>query len=181
MQEVEDAHPETVSWLWERPNPFQEWLGQPKDHEHRLLWISGKPGSGKSTLMKHILKDERTMNSLQRSEQGNWIVIPYFFHDRGPDLIQKSFEGLLEEMLYQIIQKYETAQEHLLRVRAFKLLTQLRCDGFKVGNMAHYAPGGTIDDITTTIQRHRQAIPNALAALKGWSMGEVRNALREVF
>jgi len=118
------------------------------------------------------------MNSLQRSEQGNCIVIPYFFHDRGPDPIQKSFEGLLQEMLYQIIQKYETAQEHLLRARAFKLLTQLRCDGFKVGNMAHNPPGGTIDngtidDITTTMRRHRQAVPNALAAKGGpWVRSE---------
>lgn len=165
----------------ERSNPFQTWFSQPKDHEHRLLWISGKSGSGKSTLMKHILNDKRTMNSLQRSEQGKWIVTPYFFHDRGPDPIQKSLEGLLQEMLYQIIQQYETAQEHLPRVRACKLLMQLRYDGFKVGNMAHCPPDGTVNDITTIMRRYHQAVPNALAALKGWAMHEVKNALREVF
>lgn len=73
MQEVEDAHPETVSWLWERPNPLQEWLSQPKDHEHRLLWISGKPGSGKSTLMKHIFKDERPETVRHIFRQGQEI------------------------------------------------------------------------------------------------------------
>lgn len=73
MQEVEDAHPETVSWLWERPNPFQERLSQPKDHEHRLLWISGKPGSGKSTLMKHIFKDERPETVRHIFRQGQEI------------------------------------------------------------------------------------------------------------
>lgn len=181
MQEVEDAHPDTVSWLWDRPNPFQEWLSQPKDHEHRLLWISGKPGSGKSTLMKHILNDKRTVDSLQRSEQGKWIVIPYFFHDRGPDPIQKSLEGLLQEMLYQIIQQCEAAQKHLLRVRASRLSTQLRYDRSKVGMMAHHPTDGIVNEITTAMRRNHQAVPNALAALKGWSMLEVKNALRDVF
>lgn len=84
-------------------------------------------------------------------------------------------------MLYQIIQQCEAAQKHLLRVRASRLPTQLRYDRSKVGMMAHHPTDGIINEITTAMRRNHQAVPNALAALKGWSMLEVKNALRDVF
>jgi polynucleotide 5'-kinase involved in rRNA processing len=52
--DIREAHYETFKWVYtpshSRPSPthFTEWL----EHGDGTFWISGKPGSGKSTFMK---------------------------------------------------------------------------------------------------------------------------------
>ncbi|KAF4502459.1 pfs domain containing protein [Fusarium agapanthi] len=49
---VEVAHEETCEWLLEDP-VYQRWLDRSKLIQHHgFLWIKGKPGAGKSTIMK---------------------------------------------------------------------------------------------------------------------------------
>ena len=67
-----------------------------------VFWIQGKPGSGKSTLMKFAMRDNRTRTSL--SKNGQWVLAGFFFHDRGSD-IQKSLSGMLQGILYQIFRQ----------------------------------------------------------------------------
>ncbi|CAO2652866.1 Nn.00g022770.m01.CDS01 [Neocucurbitaria sp. VM-36] len=54
-ENIRDAHHHTLSWLFgageqHSPATFDEWLSS----DDGLYWISGKPGSGKSTLMKFL-------------------------------------------------------------------------------------------------------------------------------
>ncbi|KAH7227493.1 hypothetical protein BKA60DRAFT_590897 [Fusarium oxysporum] len=55
---VADAHLDTLKWALYPPkdeahwHDLSQWLRQPSTHE--VYWISGKAGSGKSTLMNHI-------------------------------------------------------------------------------------------------------------------------------
>ena len=69
------------------------------------FWITGKPGSGKSTLMKHLLRDTRTKDLLAEWASPARIVIAYhFFWHAGTDL-QNGELGLLRTLAYYIVQQ----------------------------------------------------------------------------
>ena len=110
FRQVEPAHPLTLDWLFEDPNlDFESWLR----NRHGLYWIKGKPGSGKLTLMKHIYNDRRTIDSLAHGESEK-AKAAFFFHDRGSD-VQKSFEGVLHSMLFQILQQVPSLVPSILQ------------------------------------------------------------------
>ena len=75
---------------------------------HGTYWVSGKAGSGKSTLMNLICQDPRT-NAALRVWSGTSKVfsLKFFFWNAGTDL-QKSSRGLLRSIIYQIL---DTAPE----------------------------------------------------------------------
>ena len=82
---------------------FEEWLRSDDGHPY---WLSGKPGSGKSTLMKYICtKFHDYCQSLEPSSP--WasphdvIMCSFFFWSLGSS-IQKNYRGLLKSLLYQI-------------------------------------------------------------------------------
>jgi hypothetical protein len=99
---VEEAFRGTLDWLFSDQVSFSSWLQDSQPTASPLYWISGKPGSGKSTIMKYAMNHERTSQLLQLSSPANWSILSFFFHDRGSD-IQKSIHGLMEELLYQLL------------------------------------------------------------------------------
>jgi hypothetical protein len=79
---------------------FVSWLVSDSD---RLFWLSGKAASGKSTLMKYLYNNERTKKKLKKWARGSDpILAAFFFFERG-DVLQKSREGLLRSLLYQVL------------------------------------------------------------------------------
>ena len=62
-----------------------------------MLWIKGKPGAGKSTLMKHALR---------RCEEvfHDHLIVAYFFNARG-GLLEKTPQGLLQSIVHQLLDK----------------------------------------------------------------------------
>ncbi|KAF4337761.1 hypothetical protein FBEOM_8358 [Fusarium beomiforme] len=74
---------------------FNSWL----QSDDVLFYIQGKPGSGKSTLMKFILGQGRTHNLVQKWKH-DAIVISYFFWKIGSHE-QNSIKGLWCCLLYQ--------------------------------------------------------------------------------
>ncbi|KAN0110089.1 hypothetical protein V8E51_006476 [Hyaloscypha variabilis] len=100
----------TLSWIF-LPQPeeldgkqlwssFPEWL---EDSTHRPYWITGKPGSGKSTLMKFILQQPSIKSHLQKwAGDFDLLITSYYAWVAGSDL-QKSCEGLMRTLLYQIL------------------------------------------------------------------------------
>ncbi len=50
-QDAQRAYANTCSWIT-RHDSYSTWLSE----AHGLLWIKGKPGSGKSTLMEYLLR-----------------------------------------------------------------------------------------------------------------------------
>ena len=105
---VTEAHVTTLQWIFqEQPaeskswTDFVTWLSQ-ENQPDSLYWITGKPGSGKSTLMKFLFSDQRTKKySRQWAKPCKLIMATHFFWHAG-DYIQKSTEGLLRSLLYQI-------------------------------------------------------------------------------
>src|SRR6266700_7742302 len=52
---IKNAHAKTCKWLLKNPE-YLDWLNATKlDEHHGFLWIKGKPGAGKSILMKFAL------------------------------------------------------------------------------------------------------------------------------
>lgn len=72
----------------------------------QLYWVAGKPGSGKSTLMKFVYEDARLMPRLSVWESGMPIYSASFFFWNSGTTIQMSRIGLLKSLLYQTISKF---------------------------------------------------------------------------
>lgn len=99
---VERVFAQTYAWIFQGKVGFEDWLRE-RD-ENRIYWIQGKPGSGKSTAMKYALGHPKTLCLLAECDSNPWIMAGFFFYDRG-SLVQKSIDGLLSEVLYQILEK----------------------------------------------------------------------------
>lgn len=78
---------------------FSQWL----ESGNEIFWVSGKPGSGKSTLMKYVADAVRTYQLVSRWASPTIIVAHYFWSSGS--LMQKSQEGLLRSLLYCIFQQ----------------------------------------------------------------------------
>lgn len=86
-----------------RWDSFSNWLSS----TDAIYWISGKPGSGKTTLVKYIVGHQRTKEYLDIWSPGCKIVSHYFWRPGTP--MQKTLEGLLCSLLYQLLGSSATA------------------------------------------------------------------------
>ncbi len=70
-----------------------------------IYWVSGKAGSGKSTLMKYLHNHKETATAL-RSWAGNknLVTAGHFFWYAGTDM-QKSQQGLLQTLLFNVLRQ----------------------------------------------------------------------------
>jgi hypothetical protein len=92
---IAHAYAKTCDWLFSA-SPYKRWRDQALVSEHNgFLWIKGKPGAGKSTVMKHAweyaqvtYEDETTLS--------------FFFNARGTTL-GKSVQGIYRCLLHQIV------------------------------------------------------------------------------
>ncbi|KAK7991117.1 hypothetical protein PG990_015397 [Apiospora arundinis] len=99
---IEDADTFTNSWIFdESQTSFMSWLKSGSG----MFWIGGKPGSGKSTLMKFAFKDCQTQKALRQWAGSRELhTASYFFWNQGFEM-QKSKVGLLQSLLYQILSR----------------------------------------------------------------------------
>jgi hypothetical protein len=108
---ITNAHRNTFDWIYERgqnadstrpATNFVEWL----ESDSPVYWVSGKPGSGKSTFMKYLSTEDRTRDLLSSwSGMSELITASYFFWVAARSSLQKSQEGLLRSILWQIFRK----------------------------------------------------------------------------
>ncbi|KAF4921661.1 Vegetative incompatibility protein HET-E-1 [Colletotrichum viniferum] len=102
QNEIPQAHRNMFQWIFDESSSagFKSWFQCPSEG---VFWITGKPGSGKSTLMKFIL-GHQTTKDLAKAWAGSkpLILISHFFWSVG-NKIQKSQEGLLRTLLFQIM------------------------------------------------------------------------------
>lgn len=105
---IKNAHAKTCKWLLSK-SEYCDWLDVNKLIEHHgFLWIKGKPGTGKSTIMKYALSHaRRTMKDR--------IIIMFFFNARGGNL-EKSTLGMYRSLLLQLLERVPELQ------RVFDLL-----------------------------------------------------------
>jgi len=71
-----------------------------------MFWVSGKAGSGKSTLIKFLYDNPRTISELKQwSKDTDLVTAGFFFWNSGTEM-QKSVEGLLQSLLHEVLRKY---------------------------------------------------------------------------
>lgn len=93
---IEPAYAETCQWIFQEES-FRRWRDPAFRETNRgLFWIKGKPGSGKSTLMKCILEGLERVHGR--------TVVSFFFHARGTPL-EYSTEGCYRSLLHQMLEQ----------------------------------------------------------------------------
>lgn len=93
---VERAYPNTCRWFLQTAKYVNWSKGNGKQNQNNFLWIKGKPGAGKSTLMKVLLA-----NHPRRTKNG--LVISFFFNARGGDLAKTTI-GMYRALLVQLLE-----------------------------------------------------------------------------
>jgi len=120
--DVSDAKADTFEWLFEEggsetSHSFEDsgldeterrsmatklrcWL---KNDGDSVFWITGKPGSGKSTFMKFLRDHDGTDALLQEWARDDMLIVAdHFFWLPGTHL-QNSFEGLVRSLMHAIL------------------------------------------------------------------------------
>ncbi|KAK3371664.1 hypothetical protein B0T24DRAFT_530253, partial [Lasiosphaeria ovina] len=101
-------HNKTCTWFLENEK-YRQWLDlQNVGDHHGFLWIKGKPGSGKSILMKFL--EERTRLSVAKDPKR--LFASFFFYAPGEHL-EKSTLGLYRSLLWQLLQNATDLQRVL--------------------------------------------------------------------
>lgn len=108
---VSEAQRNTFSWIVDSDqvsqqhssNIFREWLLDSRADANGVFWLSGKPGSGKSTLMRFLVNDKRLLQLVQIWAGHNDVVIVKVFFWNAGSYLQKSQQGLLRSILFQML------------------------------------------------------------------------------
>jgi hypothetical protein len=116
FDQIPEAYTVTLEWMFRPSRPraessgpenhinFLEWL-EVSSHNQPPYWVGGKPGSGKSTLMKFIYEHAKTRAALQKWAGSDLLVTASFFFWFYGTKMQKSQEGFLQTLLYEILRK----------------------------------------------------------------------------
>lgn len=106
---IPEAHRTTFDWMF-KPEELdtdddrskiglKAWL----QTEDGIFWVSGKPGSGKSTLMKHLSDHDETAAYLSHWAGDSMVSQASFFFWKNGTEMQKSTQGLLQSLLFEIL------------------------------------------------------------------------------
>ena len=96
--DTSNHNPHTSAPLWD---DFARWLSS----GHGIYWVNGKAGSGKSTLMNHICSHKRRIELLQEWSPHRQLLTPSFFFWNSGSPQQKTIDGLLRSLIYQMLTK----------------------------------------------------------------------------
>lgn len=108
QERIPDSYKGTLEWIYSDPrdqdmpwDSFSSWLTNGRG----IYWITGKAGSGKSTLMRMLHECEQTDQFLRAwSSAAPLIRASFFFWNSGSEL-QMSQDGLFRTILFQILQQ----------------------------------------------------------------------------
>ena len=80
---------------------FQDWLR----HRDGIYWVAGKPGCGKSTLMKFLTGHKITEECLLEWAKDEEVTVASFYFWNPGNEMQKTQTGLLRSLLYEILRQ----------------------------------------------------------------------------
>jgi hypothetical protein len=108
--QIRDTYADTYSWIFDEQNStFADWLA----HQDGLFWVSGKAGSGKSTLLKYLADSPRTRISLEQWSAKKKLYTASFYFWNAGNTMQKSQQGLLQSLLFQVLSICPEVAEHV--------------------------------------------------------------------
>lgn len=112
-QSISEAHSGTFQWAFSAHDLESEeqqdeikllrWLRNGQG----IFWLTGRPGSGKSTFMKYIADNPSTRAALKQwsGSSSEPVISSHYFWIFGTQM-QKSKEGLLRTLLFDIFRQY---------------------------------------------------------------------------
>ncbi|KAJ5263817.1 hypothetical protein N7478_011422 [Penicillium angulare] len=148
---IEPCHTNTCKWILELEE-FQSWRCQ----SHGLLWVKGKPGAGKSTLMV-FLHDK--LQSFQDDSPA--IHLHFFFTARGTEM-QRTPLGMLRSLLSQIFDCDPTVRPQIREIY------DRRCKQFGYGKRQWEWPQVMLEELLASVilvsakQQHVMVFVDAL-------------------
>ncbi|ROW07965.1 hypothetical protein VMCG_03419 [Cytospora schulzeri] len=105
LMSLKSAYSKTCQWVLEK-HEYREWVSPEKINDHHgFLWIKGKPGAGKSILMKFLDNNARKTATAHRK----LAVVSFFFNARGEEL-ERTTLGLYRSLLWQLLQEHDEIQ-----------------------------------------------------------------------
>ena len=106
FEAIARPHAKTFHWVFRDPerhqkpwSNFVKWL----ERDAGVYWVHGKPGSGKSTLMRFIRQNPLTRRHLARWASGARLIQGNFFFWNSGSETQRSHEGLYRTLLYDML------------------------------------------------------------------------------
>ncbi|KAK7952869.1 small s protein [Apiospora saccharicola] len=105
-QDIEEAHGTSFDWIFhdqagDSHPSFFKWLTTAE--LGNIYWITGKPGSGKSTLIRYLAGHRRTRRMLQTWAGISPVTIAGFYFWTSGSQEQRSQTGLLRSLLFQLL------------------------------------------------------------------------------
>ncbi|KAK0748783.1 hypothetical protein B0T21DRAFT_303588, partial [Apiosordaria backusii] len=114
QESIRMAHKNTCNWIT-KTRKYKDWLDINKMQTHHgFLWMRGKAGSGKSTLMKS------TLRSFQRSKSNSSTTVIYFFFNARGTYLEKTTEGMYRSLLLQLLEKMPDIQKTVFESAAIE-------------------------------------------------------------
>ncbi|KAJ5721209.1 uncharacterized protein N7483_009143 [Penicillium malachiteum] len=103
---IKKHHAKTCQWFLSHPD-YKMWLDPAwLKGNNGFIWISGKPGAGKSTIMKFAYLEMK--RSTLKSE-GRVVTASFFFNARG-EYLERSTVGIYRSLLLQLLEGYPDLQ-----------------------------------------------------------------------
>lgn len=106
---ISKAHQRTFEWIFQEPDdscrPWSSFRNFLQDPDNKMYWITGKPGSGKSTLMKFIRYSPQTSILIEKWAAGQDVVQAAFYFWNSGLHMQMSVEGLLQTLLHDCLRQ----------------------------------------------------------------------------
>lgn len=103
LEEISTAHKKTCQWIVGQPH-YLNWMNEEALASHGgFFWIKGKPGAGKSTMMKYLLlRAKETLHST--------VILSFFFHAQGI-ILERSVMGMYRSLLHQLLCSKEISSD----------------------------------------------------------------------
>ncbi|GAP87100.1 putative P-loop containing nucleoside triphosphate hydrolase [Rosellinia necatrix] len=163
----------TFEWIFTKPElalekepnlttTFPDWL----ESGDGIFHICGKPGSGKSTLMKYICRNRATGDLLAKWSGDNELLIARFFFWRMGTDEQKSMRGLIRSLLHQVLGRVPK----LSRVIFSREIRQRLVDGLQ----KNFSAGLDSDEIIAAFSR---LVEVPASSQPGQALGGIRICL----
>ncbi|KAK7221248.1 hypothetical protein V2G26_009251 [Clonostachys chloroleuca] len=97
---IKAAEGRTCRWFLANSH-YQAWLDPEQlKISNGFLWLSGKPGAGKSVMMKFLSAEMR-----KEGQRTHGVIVSFFFNARA-SILQKSVTGMYRSLLHQLFEAY---------------------------------------------------------------------------
>ncbi|SPO06621.1 uncharacterized protein DNG_09311 [Cephalotrichum gorgonifer] len=118
---ISKAHRRTFEWIFCDPEsdtrPWSSFKDFLEHQSKKIYWITGKPGSGKSTLMKFIQHHPQTNNLLRTWSGDDEVIRAAFYFWNSGSRMQMSVGGLLQTILHDCLRQLPQVVHEVLPER----------------------------------------------------------------